>query len=156
MIPTLDERGLLPAGCHDATWPDIEARFASNPLRKLRLEQAHRCVRLELQAVATGLEMVLGGSYFSDKPDPGDIDCTIVLPVHEIPARAGLIALADDGGKGRLWIQYRVEFYITVALPGYNDFRLFFQYVGEKTADIKHLHAKDLRGTIKVEPWTLG
>ena len=156
MIPQLDARGLLPAGCHVGTWAEIEEAFATNDWRRRRIAQFKLFVRNELQPVAAGLELVLGGSYFSDKPDPGDIDCTVAVAPVDLLQRADLLALSMDGGKGRLWEKYKAEFYVTIVIPGRNDFRLYFQYVGEKTAGLKNLSVTDLRGTVKVEPWILG
>lgn len=157
MIPELDQRGLLPEGVHTTPdWQAIAAAFAGNDIRRHRLNEMHRFITQELQAVAAGLELFVGGSYFSDKPSPGDIDCTIFLPLAEIPQRKPFFQLCNDGGKGRIWHDYGVELYPSIEHIGTNDFRLFFQYVGEKTATLKALNEKDKRGIIKVEKWILG
>lgn len=160
MIPPLDQRGLLPHGVHTSTLAEVEARFATNGVRELRLAELRRFIATELRPIGDGLELFAGGSYFSDKVDPGDIDCTIEIPAAYINDRLPLIALFNDGrsrtDKGRIWHEYRVEIYPTLVFPGHNDFKDFFQYVGEKTAALKNLNAKDRRGIIKVESWTLG
>ena len=37
MIPPFDEDGLLPAGIHEATWEEFEARFGFHPQRRALL-----------------------------------------------------------------------------------------------------------------------
>lgn len=154
LLPPLDARGLLPQGVHQCTWTDIEQVFCDNAHRASRYERLQDFVRDELRAVASGLGLVLGGSFFSDKPHPGDIDCTCVIPANEIPNRTMLIVLATQhGAKGRIYVQYHVEFYPTLQVAGQSDFRSFFQYVGPKTAFAKSLKAKDRRGVVEVSPW---
>lgn len=157
MIPPLDHRGLLPDGQYEAGWEEIARRFATNPLREVRIRDLRQFIRAELVAVASGLDLTLGGSYFSDKPDPGDIDCTLFVPLDQIVQRVPFLTLCNEhGGKGRIWDQYKVELYPSIGTPSARDFRQFFQYVGEKTAALKSLNEKDTRGIIKVESWTLG
>ena len=158
MIPPLDNRGLLPEGVHTAaSWDEIAIRFAINQVRQGRLEEMFKFIRSDLRRPAAGLELYVGGSYFSDILFPGDIDCTVCIPLAEIANRIDLIRLcANEGGKGRIWQQHKIEIYPSFELPGSNDFREFFQYVGEKTASLKQIHQKDRRGIIKVEQWIVG
>lgn len=161
MIPALDARGLLPPGKSDTDWAELALRFATSTLRLSRLKELHRFIDAELMALGAGLDFYVAGSYLSDKVSPGDIDCTIVIPTHEINARIPLINLFDDGrvpglNKGRIWNEYGVEIFPTLVFPGYPDFLEFFQYVGEKTALAKNLQVKDKRGILRITSWTLG
>lgn len=160
MIPPLDHRGLLPQGIHSATMDEIEGAFSTNYVRAQRLDSFRRFLLAEMAPCGGGLDLFIAGSYVTDKPDPGDIDCTIEIPALEINNRLPLINLFNDGRskscKGRIWEAYRVDAFPTLIFPGANDFRDFFQYVGEKTAKLKNLNEKDRRGIIKVESWTRG
>ena len=160
MIPALDTRGLLPEGIHEATLADMESVFAFNAIRKQRIHELRRFISGELNPLANGLEFYLCGSYLSDKASPGDIDCTLKIPAHDVSNRLVLIDIFRDGrskiDKGRIWDTYRVDAFLTISLPGFNDFSDFFQYVGEKTASLKGINEKDKRGIIKVESWIHG
>ncbi len=153
-IPPLDERGLLPPGCHPATAADIVAAFCTNAHR----EQLWLSVAgfLPLLAVAAPLPsprppLVLGGSFFSDKPDPADIEATLILPQTTPGADCWLWLLAYQTNHDAWKQSHGVDFYPT--LPGSNDFAAFFGYVGPKTAEAKGLAARDLRGTLRLDPW---
>lgn len=155
MIPPLDARGLLPPGQHEcARLADLALHFAINARRVALFQNLEKFLRTELSLVAAGLDLYVGGSYLSDKPHPSDIDCTLSVPLKDIAAYGPLMQLSADGAKGRIYTTYGVEFYLTIGAMGLNDFRLFFSYVGEKTAHAKNLDAKDSRGIIKVLQWT--
>lgn len=157
MIPPLDERGLLPPGCHTCKdWIELEERFAFSPYRQRLLGQTMNFVQHRLTPLARGLKLLIAGSYLSDKAQPGDVEMLVSLPMLSIPQHAALIDMFDkEGGKGAIWQTHRVDFYVQLEGLGGNDMALFFQYVGEKTAADKGLDAKDKRGTIEIESWTL-
>jgi hypothetical protein len=95
--------------------------------------------------------MVLGGSFFSDKELPGDIEATLVFP-EDTPDELCWRFFTMWGSKRDAWKeQFRIDYYPT--LPGGNDFTLWFSYLGPKTAEAKGLNAKDLRGTLELETW---
>jgi hypothetical protein len=149
-----DERGLLPAGCHEfRNWNTFASAFAFNPHRERLLSGLRKFIQDELATVGRGLDLVVGGSFLSNKPDPSDIDCTIAMPASLAAKRGELIKLSSDGDKGRIYAQYGVEFYLTLQVQGCPDFRNFFAYVGEKSAAERGLNAKDHRGTVKVKQW---
>lgn len=157
MIPPLDERGLLPPGCHRCKdWGELEERFAFNPHRLRLLGQAMQFVRHRLTPLAGGLRLLIAGSYLSDKAQPGDVEMLVSLPLARAAMHAGLLNMfSQEGGKGSIWTNHKVDFYVQLEGLGGNDLTLFFQYVGEKTAADKGLEAKDKRGTIEIESWTL-
>lgn len=158
MIPNFDDRGLLPAGVHDAGgFAEVAAVFAFNQHRTQLLGELQRFIALELQHVATGLELIVGGSFLTTKAIPGDIDCTVLIPLMEVGNRGALLnLLITDGGKSRIWKEYRVEAYPSLMFPGQNDFSAYFQYVGDKSALIHNCSPTDRRGVIKIDPWTPG
>lgn len=158
MIPALDARGLLPPGIHDAAdWCAFGAAFATNDHRRRLLDNMLCWIERELQHVAAGLELVVGGSFLTSKLAPGDIDCTVIFGVDELSARGAAFGLlVRDGAKGRIWQTYGVEAYPTLRWPGANDFSAYFQYVGDKSAVLHRCAPTDLRGVIRVASWLPG
>jgi hypothetical protein len=71
MVPEF-EGGVLPPGIHQASWLEVEERFAWNDLR--------RSLLIGLQSVLKELSgagcsrVWLGGSFVTDRHDPGDFD----------------------------------------------------------------------------------
>ena len=97
MIPPLDERGLLPPGCHRCKdWAELEERFAFNTHRQRLLGQALQFVQYRLTPLASGLRLLLAGSYLSDKAQPGDIEMLVFLPVHRIGQHLGSLKVECD------------------------------------------------------------
>ncbi|WP_438873554.1 DUF6932 family protein [Streptococcus pneumoniae] len=101
---------------------------------------------------ASGLTLYVGGSLLSDKPCPGDIDCALVVPLERCSGvAASLMALGTSDTHTHLKNRYQVDFYIQIQIAGLgNDFSAFFQYIGEKTAAIKHLQQSDRRGIVRM------
>lgn len=155
-LPPLDARGLLPGGVHTGTLREIEARFLFNQYRSDLYQQVRLFIDGELSPIASGLQLVLGGSFFSDKECPADIEATIYLPSPMVIAYVPLMALSNARENQRIKLSYRADFYVSIMVSGCNDLGLFFQYVGPKTAHDKGLHEKDARGVIEVESWELG
>jgi hypothetical protein len=94
-IPPLNDHGLLVPGIHDCTFPELEAMFGQNrwvqdPQSESRRERlcpnrGRLCERLasylaDLHRVGLEVEVLVGGSFVTDKPDPNDIDLVVVLP----------------------------------------------------------------------------
>ena len=157
MVNPFDHRGLLPVGCHAvADWDEFADLFVFNDHRSRLLRNLKKFIGEELEFVGAGLELTVGGSYVTDKVAPDDIDCTLAVPLEDLGSRSPLLALACDGGKGRIRVQYGVEFIPTVIGPGFKDMRRYLEYLGEKGALQRNLQPHDLRGTIKVNKWTLG
>ena len=73
LIPDLDtSTGALPPGNHQATLEQIGRRLGFTPRRQWLL----RGLRAAVEAFwAAGIdEIYVGGSFCTEKPDPGDID----------------------------------------------------------------------------------
>ncbi|GJH05007.1 DUF6932 family protein [Paraburkholderia terrae] len=157
MIPPLDYRGLLPSGIHSAKWLELLAYFEADVRRTKLLTRAREFALAELKPALPECALFLAGSTFSDKPNPGDIEGFLVVPMSVLAdgssAQAAAVLQADHD---RIKAQYEVDFYISWGLPGAPDFTAFFQYVGEKSAAMKHLQIKDKRGIIEVQEWIHG
>ncbi len=89
MIPPLDNQGYLPPGIHPATVPEIEARFGrESELRRVQMESLGWLIELAKRA---GIRrIVVNGSYVTDKLEPNDVDCVLLVtagfPVDESAA----------------------------------------------------------------------
>jgi hypothetical protein len=94
----------------------------------------------------------IAGSYLSDKLLPNDIEITIELDLDFLTSQKLVAEKLIELQKKHDWLKskYRIDFYITFKLSGYNDFTQFFQYVGATTANAKGLDVKDKRGIIRV------
>jgi hypothetical protein len=80
---TFDERGLLPAGVHDATLAEIEAAFArfQRSDRRIQLFEKLKAYLTELGRTGWPCEVILDGSFVMPPVDePNDIDIILVLP----------------------------------------------------------------------------
>jgi len=78
-IPGLTADGLLPPGVHQATLPDLMARFGGNSKRAEVLGNLEKMVA---DAKAAGLpvkKVYVAGSATTAKPYPGDFDAILVL-----------------------------------------------------------------------------
>jgi hypothetical protein len=79
---TLDDRGLLPPGIHDATLPEIEASFArfQRSDRRIKLFEKLKAYLAELGRTGWKCEVILDGSFVGPTVDePNDIDLILVL-----------------------------------------------------------------------------
>lgn len=155
-IPALDERGLLPEGRHTATLEEIQATFCVNAHREQLWQHLIHGFLPLLTPLTADIPpppptIVLGGSFFSDKEAPDDIEATLVF--H--PSTAGRLCwkwyLIWQQNHAEWKETYRVDFY--PSLPGAHDFSAFFGYVGPKTAEAKGLHERDKRGTLALDSW---
>ena len=64
---------MLPPGIHDASLDEVKKQFASNTNRKGLFEgfaRGHDALQK-----ARSKEILLNGSFVTDKPNPGDFDC---------------------------------------------------------------------------------
>jgi len=152
LIPPLDHRGLLPAGVHSGTWQEVETAFATDQRRTDLIGNAKKFSTTTLAQLHPS-PLFLAGSTFSDKGRPKDIEATIKVDPLKLN-HAQLVAVFQlQGMHDIIKNATEVDFYVTIDQPGANDFSLFFQYVGEKTALAKNLQPKDKRGVVEVEKW---
>ena len=78
MIPAFDDEGYLPPGVHSATLEEIGARFGQeSELRRVQMESLRWLVELARRA---GVErIVVNGSFVTDKLEPNDVDCVLLI-----------------------------------------------------------------------------
>ena len=78
MIPPFDDSGWLPPGVYPATLHEIEQRFGrQSELREVQMESVRWMVELAKRA---GVErIILNGSFITDRIEPNDVDCVLLL-----------------------------------------------------------------------------
>lgn len=78
MIPKFDNEGYLPPGIHLATVEEIGARFGKDSeLRQVQMESLVWMIKLAQSAGAE--RIVVNGSFVTDKLEPNDIDCVLLI-----------------------------------------------------------------------------
>ena len=86
MIPTFDERGLLPLGLHEANISEIRAVLGFTERRKWLIDGLDRFVRVWSDSGFLEYS-VIDGSFATAKPEPGDIDVLLVLNIDALSSR---------------------------------------------------------------------
>lgn len=78
MIPAFNDEGYLPPGLHQATVEEIHARFGrESELRQVQMESLRWMIKL---ARLTGVQrIVVNGSFVTDKLEPNDVDCVLLV-----------------------------------------------------------------------------
>lgn len=156
MIPALDNRGLLPPGIHRATWAEVLDYFDGDVRRTSLLTRSRSFAQVELARDFGACPLLLAGSVFSDLPRPDDIESAIMVRVADLTTSTFRAALRLQGQHDNFKERLEIDFYVSLDIPGAEDFSEYFQYVGEKTAAIKHLAPKDKRGIVEVAQWIHG
>ncbi len=78
MIPHFNDDGYLPPGIHPATLEEIAARFGQeSELRQVQMQSLRWLVDLARRAGVRRL--VVNGSFVTDKLEPNDVDCVLLL-----------------------------------------------------------------------------
>ncbi len=78
MIPAFSDEGYLPAGLHRATVEEIHARFGQeSELRRVQWESLRWLVELARRAGVR--RIVVNGSFVTDKLEPNDVDCVLLV-----------------------------------------------------------------------------
>src|SRR6266581_446654 len=80
MIPEFNDDGYLPPGIHQATMEEIAARFGQeSEIRQVQMESLRWLVDLARRA---GVQrIVVNGSFVTDKLEPNDVDCVLLIGV---------------------------------------------------------------------------
>jgi len=94
MIPPCNDDGYLPPGIHPATLEEIAARFGQeSDLRQVQMQSLRWLVDLARRA---GVQrIVVNGSFVTDKLEPNDVDCVLLIGPgfpREAAAEAELLA----------------------------------------------------------------
>ncbi len=81
-IPELNEDGVLPVGIYDCTLDEIGERFGRFQTTDRRVHLFKKLCDLmkEEQTAGIATEILINGSFITNKAVPGDIDLVIVLP----------------------------------------------------------------------------
>lgn len=94
MIPPLEDNGYLAPGIHRATLEEIEERFGcESELRRVQKESLRWLVDLARRA---GVErLVIDGSFVTDRFEPNDVDCVLLIDPDHPHDAAALDEIAD-------------------------------------------------------------
>jgi hypothetical protein len=106
MIPEFNEDGYLPPGIRPATLEEVAARFGQeSEVRRNQMESLRWLVDL---ARGAGVQrLVVNGSFVSDKLDPNDVDCVLLIRPGFPRAAAAEAALL--AGLTWSWRRRRLE-----------------------------------------------
>ena len=78
MIPPYNDNGYLPQGIHPANLEEIAARFGTgSELREVQMESLRWLVDLARRVGAS--RIVVNGSFATDKLEPNDVDCVLLI-----------------------------------------------------------------------------
>jgi hypothetical protein len=78
MIPHCNDDGYLPPGIHPATLEEIATRFGQeSELRRAQMESLRWLVDLARRAGVR--RVVVNGSFVTDKLEPNDVDCVLLI-----------------------------------------------------------------------------
>ena len=126
MSPNLKKSGLLPAGVHLATWDELVERFGFNEHRLKLLEGLKK--GLKALHKHNCYDIYIGGSFVTDKPEPGDVDVCFDNSFMKWKAFQNNYPEFSLNEKGfyNQFKKYKSNFY---PYNSYDDyFFLFFQY----------------------------
>ena len=131
MIPEFDASGHLPAGIHQCTWQELEARFGTNRHRR-ELLAGLRNALVALKQAGCG-RAYIDGSFVTEERVPRDFDgCWD--PVGVDPDKLDPVLKDFDNGRARQKAKYRGEMFPSdaVAEPQHRiRFLAFFQVTRE-------------------------
>jgi hypothetical protein len=78
MIPPFNDDGYLPGGVHPATVEEIAVRFGvESELRRVEMDSVRWL--LDLARRAGVRRLIINGSVVSDRLEPNDVDCVLLL-----------------------------------------------------------------------------
>jgi hypothetical protein len=94
MIPPCNDDGYLPPGIHGATLEEIAARFGQeSEIRQAQMDSLRWLVDLARRAGVQ--QIVVNGSFVTDKLEPNDVDCVLLIgPAFPSDAAAEVKLLA--------------------------------------------------------------
>jgi hypothetical protein len=125
-IPALNGYGLLPDGIHDCTVAEVAAFFCGNQARQV-VWQAFLGFLQWASAMPQPAELLIDGSFVTDKDRPSDID--VAVDITNCPLLGqGQWLIAFHQGHAQIKQQFRTDFYPFSNHWG-NNFGAFFQYV---------------------------
>lgn len=153
-IPSFTDYGLLPEGIHPCNFTEAQGMFCTNDRRRMIWQGLKTTIQEMRQYQLTGGVLLVDGSFVTDKTIPSDIEVIYDVTGVKAPVERAKAILFFNEKHQFLKDKYDVDWYPN--LPGNNDFSLFFQYIGEKTAVMKNLPPKTLKGILSIESWEAG
>lgn len=81
LIPPFDADGDLPPGTHEATWSEFKDRLClfNRSDRRLKLCQLMELLVQDASRSQIVERIVFGGSFITQKTEPNDFDCIVIL-----------------------------------------------------------------------------
>ena len=79
-LPALRADGSLPPGVHSASLDEVFARFPAVTPQRQALNGALSFCMATVQRLHLADQIILDGSYITNKPDPEDVDMTVLTP----------------------------------------------------------------------------
>lgn len=134
-IPQLNADGLLPEGVHDCSLDEVGKVFGQFALGSHRDDLFERLCRYvaDVRLARVAVEIIVDGSFVTDKHDPGDIDLLVVLRAdHDFTSR---LRPLDYNVISKRRVQTRFGFDVLPAVEGGADhdrYLDFFQDVKER------------------------
>lgn len=126
MIGPHDTNGRLAAGIHTATWAEFVARFGGTPRRVAILARVAPAI---YHLAACGCPSILvGGSFVTQKPNPGDID--FVWAVRGVDMDAVHPAFTAVAGANAVKAQFGADIFPSdwIEEASGEPFFVFFQH----------------------------
>jgi hypothetical protein len=78
VLPDFNEHGYLPAGIYFATLDEIDNRFGRfSQIREVQMESLRWLVASAAQAGVK--RIIINGSFISDRLEPNDVDCVLLI-----------------------------------------------------------------------------
>ncbi len=113
MIPHLTDFGYLPEGIHDCDLTELEKRFGSFLVSDHRPRLFEKLAELVKETTSTGLvlEIIVNGSFVTEKDAPNDIDLIIVLKPETLFTKLSF-SVANVLDISKLKKKYRFDFTI--------------------------------------------
>jgi hypothetical protein len=113
MLPGLTQTGDLPAGVHEADWPEIEQRFGRGAEARVRAFASLRHVYELADRTGWLRRFLVFGSFVSAAADPRDVDVVLVMgatfKVEEAPRESRTLFSHPDAqarfGASVFWIR---------------------------------------------------
>lgn len=127
MIPSLDDRGNLPAGIHKADWDELETKYNGSP-RRVELLIGLREALVALRAAGCRTAYI-DGSFVTAKEEPGDFDACWEPAGVNLDALDSVLLDFSERCKAQKE-RFGGEFFPAdmVAEPGGTRFIAFFQH----------------------------
>src|SRR5438876_188058 len=115
MIPDFNDEGYLPPGLYPASLKEIIERFGQeSEIRRVQSQSLEWLVELAMQAGV--LRIAVNGSFVTDKYEPNDVDCALLVGA-DYPRN---VKAATDLLKGLP--------FISLAIVDEVDFRRFIEH----------------------------